>query len=195
MRVISGSVRGRRLLTPKGSRVRPTADRVKEALFNILAARFDTFEGLKVLDLFAGTGNLGIEALSRGAGHALFVDSHRESVHLIEKNLAITGFSEQSRVIGKEVAAALRQLTAEGALFDLVFLDPPYRQGLAEKTLAALTDSRLLTGGAVVVAEHDPRETVPDNIGRLTVIDRRRYGDTCLVLLTVSPIVNINLPL
>jgi len=184
MRVIGGSARGRALVTPKGSRVRPTADRIKEALFNILASRLDTFEKLAVLDIFSGTGNLGIEALSRGAAHAVFVDNHRESTALIEKNLTLTGFAGKGRIICKEATAALKQLAAEGRIFDLVFLDPPYRQGLVGKSLAALADSRLLRDEALIVAEHDPRETVEDKIGRLTVIDRRRYGDTTLAILT-----------
>src|SRR5690349_5632379 len=125
MRVIAGEARGRRLTTPKSQRVRPTADRVKEALFNILVSRLGELEGMRVLDIFAGTGNLGIEALSRGAAYAVFIDSHRDSAELIRKNLEITRFSERAKLVLQDALAALKSLARSEAPFHLVFLDAP----------------------------------------------------------------------
>jgi 16S rRNA (guanine(966)-N(2))-methyltransferase RsmD len=180
LRVISGAARGRKLLTPKGLRVRPTADRIKESLFNILTTLIGQFTGCRVLDIFAGTGNLGIEALSRGAALALFIDSHRESAHLVSKNLQLLGFTDRGRVVEKEAIAALRSLGMEEGPFHLVFLDPPYRQGLAEKVLEYLSTSRLIAEGSIVVAEFTPREELPTSFGPLHEFDRRIYGDTAI---------------
>lgn len=186
MRVIGGSARGRRLFPPKDERVRPTADKVKEALFSILYGLMGTFEGAYVLDIFAGTGNLGIEALSRGAEKALFIDSHRESVGLIKKNLDSTGFAPSGRIIAREAATAIKLLEAEGRVFDLVLLDPPYRQGLAQKTLEILSASTLIDSRSIVAAETDSTEKLPDRVGALELFDRRRYGDTTLAFLHIS---------
>ncbi|GFE58226.1 16S rRNA (guanine(966)-N(2))-methyltransferase RsmD [Geobacter sp. AOG1] len=185
MRIISGSARGRRLFSPASYRVRPTADRVKEALFNILAGLVD-FSGCRALDIFAGTGNLGIESLSRGAGVVVFVDSHRESAALVRKNLSLVGLESRGRIIEREVLTALGMLEKEGERFDLVFLDPPYAQGLAEKTLRHLADSPLLHAGSVVVAEISSREEVPGTFGPLVQFDRRIYGDTALVFFSLG---------
>lgn len=185
MRVISGSARGRRLFTPANHRVRPTADRVKEALFNILTGLVD-FPGCRVLDIFAGTGNLGIESLSRGAGVAVFVDSHRESTALVRKNLNLVGLEARGRVIEREALTALGMLENEGEQFDLVLLDPPYAQGLAEKILQRLADSSLLHAGSIVMAEVSSREDVPEVFGPLVQFDRRIYGDTALVFFSLG---------
>ena len=178
MRVISGAARGRRLHVPQGLRVRPTADRVKEALFSIILSREGSLAGKRVLDLCAGTGGLGIEALSRGAAVAVFIDNHRESADLIARNIELSGFAGKGRVLVREVLSALPDLVASGESFDLVFLDPPYRAGLAEKILAGLAASRLLTAGALVVAEFASAEELATTFGVLQECDRRRYGDT-----------------
>lgn len=183
MRVISGSARGRRLAAPKGARIRPTADRVKEALFSILTGLFGTLAGASVLDICAGTGSLGIEALSRGAAHAVFVDNHRESAELIKQNLQLTGFSEQSQLLVKEAGSAIATLARGAARFQLIFLDPPYQQGLVTAILGQLADSPLLAEGAVVVAEFSVREEIPAAFGTLEEVDRRTYGDTTLSFL------------
>lgn len=180
MRVIAGSARGRRLLTPKGDRTRPTADRVKESLFNILAVLLGDFSSLRVLDLFAGTGNLGIEALSRGAADALFIDENREAASLVNRNLELTGFTDRGRVIRKEALAALKSLQKSESPFDLVFLDPPYRQGLSEQVLELLAVSPLIGESSVVVAETAAREELPEAFGSLGRFDRRVYGDTAI---------------
>jgi 16S rRNA (guanine966-N2)-methyltransferase len=185
VRVISGSARGRRLFSPTNARVRPTADRVKEALFSILNGLM-TFSGGRVLDIFAGTGSLGIEALSRGAVEAVFIDNHRESAALVRKNLALVDFESRSRVMVQEALLALEQLEKSGEPFDLVFLDPPYEQGLAEKVLQHLSGSPLLHDGSLVVAEISSREEMETAFGRLAVFDRRVYGDTAVLFLSLN---------
>ena len=186
MRVISGSAKGRRLHTPKNQRVRPTSDRVKEALFNILSVLVDRFDDCRVLDIFAGTGNLGIEALSRGAASAVFIDNHRESVALIARNLELTGFGSSSRVIQKDVSVALNALSRENVTFQLVFIDPPYEQGLATDALEKLAKSSLLGARSIVVAEYSIHEQIQSNIEPLCEFDTRSYGDTVISLYRLS---------
>ncbi len=174
MRIIAGELKGR-VLAPVKGRTRPTAAKVREAIFSILgpAVREAT-----VLDLFAGTGALGIEALSRGAKRAVFVEDHPEARKGLKRNLEILGLQERGRVLPLAVAAALRTLAAPGGQFDLVFLDPPYGGGTATATLAALAGSGLLRPQAQVVAEHSRRETLPEAVGTLAQQTLRRYGDT-----------------
>ncbi len=187
MRIIGGSARGRRLFAPATLRLRPTADRVKESLFNILSVLLGGFDGRRVLDLFAGTGNLGLEALSRGAERAVFVDNHRESVALIKKNVRMLGFEERALVLGREVVTALHSLDGREAAFDVVFIDPPYGQGEAERSLAYLAGSALLDDESVVVAESSSRELLPAAFPHLREFDRRIYGDTALAFFRREP--------
>ena len=186
MRVIAGDARGRQLLAPKSLRVRPTADRVKEALFSMLLSRLGEFTDMRVLDIFAGTGNLGIEALSRGAGYAVFIDSHRESAEVIRKNLEITRYSDRAKVVVQDAAGALKWLARGEAPFHLVFLDPPYHEGHTESVLEILSSSRLIDEGTTIVAEFSSREDIPRRFGRLQETERRVYGDTALSFLTIS---------
>jgi 16S rRNA (guanine966-N2)-methyltransferase len=186
MRVIAGDARGRQLLAPKSLRVRPTADRVKEALFSMLVSRLGEFDGMRVLDIFAGTGNLGIEALSRGASYAVFIDSHRESAEVIRKNLEITRYSEQAKVVLQDAVAALKWLARSEAPFHLVFLDPPYHEGHTQAVLELLSDSPLIDAGTTIVAEFSAKEKIPSSFGRLKETARRIYGDTALSFLTIS---------
>lgn len=177
MRIIAGSRKGRTLFAPQGRNTRPTLDRVKEALFGIL--QLET-PGAAVLDLFAGSGNLGLEALSRGASHALFCDRDPKSLAAIRRNIEALGFEAQSRVIAGDFMAALRQAQREGLRFDLVFLDPPYATDLAQKALGVLSEVELLTQDAVLVVEHDP--AAPPRTPGFTA-DTRRYGDVGLSIL------------
>jgi len=186
MRVIAGDARGRKLTAPKGTRVRPTADRVKESLFSMLKSRLGEFEGMRVLDIFAGTGNLGIEALSRGADYAVFIDSHAESVEIIRKNLEITRFSDRAKVVLQDAAGALKQLSRGEAPFHLIFLDPPYHEGLTESVLELLSNSALVDAGTTVVAEFSSKEEIPRAFGRLRETERRVFGDSALSFLTIS---------
>jgi 16S rRNA (guanine966-N2)-methyltransferase len=186
VRIIAGTAKGRRLFSPKGSRIRPTSDKVKEALFNILNGMIDSISECTVLDIFAGTGNLGIEALSRGAAKAVFIDDHRDSVALVKKNLDLTGFSDRSRVVPLEAVAALKALEATDLTFQVVFIDPPYYQGLPEKILGYLSTSRLIDENSLVVAEFSPKEKLGTAFGPLREFDRRTYGDTALAFFTLQ---------
>jgi 16S rRNA (guanine966-N2)-methyltransferase len=177
MRVIGGAAKGRRLLAPKGQAVRPTADRVKESLFNILPR---DFSGMKVLDLFAGTGNLSIEALSRGADHAVLVDSSERSVAVIKENLRRLSFATKSEVWAAPAARSLRVLARRMESFDIIFLDPPYDQGLAKRSLAIIAQYNLLCDSGTIVVEHSAHEALQQRYDSLELHDERRYGDTLL---------------
>lgn len=145
-----------------------------------------TLSGSRVLDLFAGTGNLGIEALSRGAAEAVFVDNHRESTALVARNLKTLGFVERGRVIEKEVLAALSLIENDEKSFRLVFLDPPYREGVAIQVLDRLASSPLLDESSVVVVEFAAGEEIPSGFGALLEFDRRTYGDTSLAFFRLT---------
>lgn len=186
MRVIAGAARGRKLSAPKSMRVRPTADRVKEALFSMLISRLGEFTDMRVLDIFAGTGNLGIEALSRGAAYAVFVDSHPESADIIRKNLEITQFSDCAKVVLQDAAGALKWLARGEAPFHLIFLDAPYHEGLTGRVLELLSSSPLVDAGTTIVAEFSSKEDLPRSFGALRETERRIYGDSALSFLTIS---------
>lgn len=179
MRVIAGSARGRRLATVAGTRVRPTADRVKEALFSILESRFDLGGG-RVLDLYAGSGGLGIEALSRGAAAAVFVEQDVEVARILRRNLQTCGF--EAEVLGSTVERALVRLAQRGDVFGGVLLDPPYAGGEAARCLAWLAGGALLEPGAWVVVEHDVRVALDPSVGLLSLILTRRYGTSVVSL-------------
>jgi len=177
MRVISGKAKGRRLIAPKGGGVRPTADRIKESLFDILPR---DFSGMKILELFAGTGNVSIEALSRGAASALLVDASERSGRVIRENLRRLDLSDRAQLWVMPVDRALRSLARQRQTFDLVFLDPPYDQNLVGRSLEMLASLNPLLPGAIVVAEHSVREPVKSSYASLSLNDQRRYGDTLL---------------
>lgn len=176
MRVTGGLDRGRKLRAPRGATTRPTSAKVREAIFNILGP---PPEG-PVLDLFAGTGALGIEALSRGATAAYFVERDGRALAALQRNLKDLGFASKARIVGRDARIAVRQLAAEGQRFGWVFADPPYASGEAAGVLAELSGQGVLECGAVVVMEHDKRHLPPDSSGDLVLADRRFYGDTGL---------------
>jgi len=177
MKVIGGAARGRKLKVPKGLAVRPTTARVKESLFNILP---HDLSGLRLLDLFAGSGNVSIEALSRGAVEAVLVDESARSAAAIHENLNRLELNRRAQVWVVSVARSLRKLDKAGEKFDLIFLDPPYDKGLVTITLQAIGKSSLLNPAGIVVVEHSGREVIKPNYGDLILNDRRRYGDTLL---------------
>jgi 16S rRNA (guanine966-N2)-methyltransferase len=177
MRIIGGAVGGRRIRAPHGTGTRPTSDKVRGALFNILGP---PDENARVLDLYAGAGALGLEALSRGAAHATFVDRDGGAVRCVEENAASLGFGERVRVQRGEAQAVLGRLERAGERFTWVFIDPPYATDEAVRSLTALgkPPATLLDDDAVVVVEHDRRRAPDDAYGSLARADRRRYGDT-----------------
>lgn len=170
MRIVAGTARGRRLAVPDGARTRPTSDKVRGAVFNVLG---QFFEGGRVIDLYAGTGALALEALSRGCAEATCVDDAASAVETIQRNASACGFASRVTVLRRRVPDALRSLPAGS--FDLAFVDPPYAEGPGA-ALEVL--DRVLRPGASVVAEHDRRFPPPDRIGALALADRRAYGDT-----------------
>ncbi len=173
MRIIAGNNRGARISAPEGINTRPTLDRVKESVFGIL--QFE-IEGKDVLDLFAGSGNLGLEALSRGARSAVFNDSARECASLIRQNVEKLRLSGVSSVYSLDYSAFLKRAAQEKLRFGLVFLDPPYAAGLLEKAMGELYGLGLLAEKALVVAEHSPK-TPPALSEGYRLRDSRRYGD------------------
>jgi 16S rRNA (guanine966-N2)-methyltransferase len=176
LRIIGGRLRGRRLATVKGA-IRPTAERVREAIFNILG---DRVNGSQVLDLFAGTGALGIEALSRGAKAVVFVEHQRTSLQVLERNLRLCGLAKVCQIYPLPVQQALPRLASQGKKFQLIFLDPPYAQGLAGRTLALLARLPLSDPSATIVVEHSRAEELATTYDGLVCQDRRQYGDTAV---------------
>jgi len=173
VRIIGGELRGKKLFSPRGRSVRPTADRLRETIFNIIAAEVP---GAVVLDLFAGTGALGIEALSRGASSAWFVDRSAAALSLLEKNLSACNLTGRSRRIRWDIAKSLHCLSDARPLFTLVFIDPPYACGLLSAAMFHLHRSRSTASGALVVIEHGIDEPLDEPGSAYHIEDRRRYG-------------------
>ncbi|MFQ5353952.1 MAG: 16S rRNA (guanine(966)-N(2))-methyltransferase RsmD [Thermodesulfobacteriota bacterium] len=181
MRVVAGALRGRPLRGFKGRRIRPTSDRVKEAIFNVLASRgFFTSEPL-VLDLFAGSGGLGIEALSRGAVEAVFVDVNPQATGLIKKNIESLGLADKALILCKEAGRAVKGMQRNGALFDIIFMDPPYESALIEATLEGSVS--ILAPGGIIAAEGPKGLSIEAAKSGLQLLDKRIYGDTAVFFL------------
>lgn len=181
MRIISGTSKGRKLVAPRNRSIRPTSDRVKESIFNILGGGI---KGNTVLDLFAGTGNLGIEALSRGAKKAVFVEKRRQAIRLIQRNLAQFGLEDRSEILQKEVNRALGILKQRGESFDLILMDPPYEKGLIQNTLRKLNSHPIYSGDSILLVEHNRREPLPLTVEGWDLVRQQRIGDTLISFLT-----------
>ena len=173
MRIITGSAKGKRLLTLEGETTRPTSDRIKEAMFSSI--QFD-IEGRRVLDLFAGCGQLGLEALSRGAASAMFVDASSDAIALVKKNIAATGFRGKCRTLVSDYRNYLRKAGGKVVPFDLVFLDPPYAMQACTDALCRLVREDLLAPGALVVMECGEEVPTPEVAGNFEVLKSTRYG-------------------
>lgn len=178
VRIIAGAWRGRALLAPAGAATRPTADRVREALFSMLASRLGSFEGLRVFDGFAGTGALGLEALSRGAAHATFVEQDAEAIKALRTNIA--GMKFDATVIAAPFAALGQALVP----CDVIMLDPPYGEGLAESALALLAQKNWIAPHALISVETSRKEALATNLDVLAVRD---HGKARLHLLRANP--------
>ncbi|MBN2058475.1 MAG: 16S rRNA (guanine(966)-N(2))-methyltransferase RsmD [Candidatus Saganbacteria bacterium] len=175
MRVISGKARGKKLKSPP--RARPLTDRAKEALFNILQGRI---EGIRFLDLFAGSGAVGIEALSRGAAQVVFVEQNRQAVRVIKQNLENTGLGQASGIMPQEVGKALKLLRTQGKRFDIIFLGAPYDSPDLEQALEFLGEDGLIKEAGLVIAEHRRQHKIAAEYGRLNSVRETRYGETVL---------------
>ncbi len=180
MRIVGGSLRGRVLKTPQSQAVRPTSDRLRESIFDILGHAYDDpVAGAAVVDLFAGTGALGLEALSRGAARALFVDDGAEARALLRANIDALGLGGVTRVFRRD--ATRLGLAPAGEVFSLAFLDPPYGKGLASRALASLASGGWLAPGALIVIEEaaDALVELPEGLAEE---ETRRYGDTKIII-------------
>jgi len=177
VRVISGSVKGRNLKAVPAMNTRPTTDKVKEAIFSMIGPYFD---GGLVLDLFAGAGGLGIEAISRGLERGIFVDIERASVDTIKQNLLSTGLMVHAEVYRNSAEQALKVLQRRELKFDLIFIDPPYRMKNMDELLLVVEERHLFAVGAKVVLEHDARTLYAERIGQLIRIRKAEYGETAI---------------
>ncbi|MFC4766054.1 16S rRNA (guanine(966)-N(2))-methyltransferase RsmD [Effusibacillus consociatus] len=174
MRVISGELKGRRLTPVPGHSTRPTTDKVKESIFNIIGPYFD---GGTVLDLFAGTGSLGIEALSRGMDRAVFIDQDPKALQIIRKNVESCGVENRVRIFRNDARRAISLLAKNQETFDLVFMDPPYHLDLIPKMISALSQQNLLEDTAIIVGEHSSARELPDRIEAFFRWKFVTYGD------------------
>ena len=174
MRVITGSARGRRLETLSGNDVRPTTDVVKEAVFSIIQFYI---EGRVFLDAFAGSGQMGIEAISRGAQRAYFIDSSRRSMNVIKKNIELCGFADKAETIN---ADTISFLNSAGQRFDTVFLDPPYKKGLYGRCFELIRELELLSEDGIIVAEHKREDEFPEELEGFSKLKDRNYGTITL---------------
>ncbi|MCM8775544.1 MAG: 16S rRNA (guanine(966)-N(2))-methyltransferase RsmD [Candidatus Omnitrophica bacterium] len=177
MRIIGGDFKSRKIYFPKSRLTRPMTDRTKETVFNILGG---LVAGKHVLDLYAGSGSLGLEALSRGALHVTFVDRAQWAVPVIYKNLGLLGLQPKARVLKGDVLKLIPKLQREGKLFSLVFVDPPFNQGLVKKTLIKLDASGILTPFAQIVVGHSRHEELPTELQQLRLTRTKRIGQSCL---------------
>ena len=180
MRIITGKAKGLKLKTPKGLLTRPTSDRIKESLFNILNGIFD-FDDKKILDLFAGTGALGLEAMSRGSSQAVFVDFQTTSI--IRDNCINAHFINESEIFKLDIFKAITKFSAQNRQFDLIFCDPPYNKGLCEKTLIEVDKLNLLAPKGLFIAEHGANESIKVNFYNYNMENLRqvKYGNTTTI--------------
>jgi 16S rRNA (guanine966-N2)-methyltransferase len=182
LRIISGILRGKKLETFRGHTIRPTSDRIREAIFNILAVA-GRIQNSVVLDLFAGSGALGIEALSRDAHSAVFVEKNKSAIALLRKNLNRCALDRQAKVIQWDIAGNLDCLRSVNTKFDLVFMDPPYDKDMIQLTVTHLRTSQAIKKEACIVVEHSPNEPVSFDWAGFELTDRRRYGKTIVSFL------------
>jgi 16S rRNA (guanine(966)-N(2))-methyltransferase RsmD len=182
MRIIGGTAKGKKLAVFSGGQIRPTPDRVREAIFSIIFSRLGSLSGKSVLDLFAGTGAMAIEAMSRGAERAILIDQGDQAASLIPANLKACGMEQRGAFFRADVPSALPRLA--GDCFDLIFLDPPYGRSYVPSTVEAISRLRLLAPGGLICAEAEGRDEIPDACGDLVRVDRRDYGSTGVHLFT-----------
>ena len=180
MRIIAGELKSRKIYFPKTKLTRPMTDRAKETVFNILAG---LVQGKHVLDLYAGSGSLGLEALSRGAFDVAFVDRADWAVRTIRKNLAVLELAKPTRILEGDVLRMIKRLEKEGEMFSLIFVDPPYNQGLVKKTLLALDQSAILTPFAQIVVGHSKQEPLPESFATLELTRTKKIGQGCISFL------------
>ncbi|TCO78992.1 16S rRNA (guanine(966)-N(2))-methyltransferase RsmD [Marinisporobacter balticus] len=179
MRVIAGLVKGMKLKSPKGLETRPTTDRVKESIFSMINPYIiDSI----ILDLFAGTGGLGIEALSRGAQKVYFIDSNKNSIEVIKENVKQAGFEQESIILFREVQKAIKECSLSENKVDVIFMDPPYLKGFIVPCIHAINTEEILNEEGIIVVEHDLKDLLPDQIGRFIKVKEKKYGNTRITI-------------
>ncbi len=181
LRVISGTAKGHKLKTIKGITTRPTADRVKESLFNIISGLIPK---ARVLDVYAGTGSIGIEALSRGAEFAVFVDKSNECSRIIRENLVSTKLIDKASVITGDIFITLNKISKNNKKFDIIFLDPPYKKNLVVETLKCIEKNAIIKPEGIIIAEHDFDDEIPEEIGGFKRYRCQKYGMTAISFFT-----------
>jgi len=184
MRIISGTCRGKKLMPLEGRKIRPTSDRIKETVFNILGHRV---KNAQVLDLFAGTGALGLEALSRGAAHAVFVDACADACNIIRQNIDHCRFSQHANVVHHDIFSVFSVSAIPSKCFDLIFMDPPYNRDYVKKIFEKQEVALLLSDGGILVAEHAAKENLPDTLNGLDIFRQKKYSRTTISFLTRTP--------
>ncbi len=182
LRVISGVCKGRKLKSVRGIKTRPTADRVKESLFNIIALKIPD---AMVLDLFAGTGALGIEALSRGAKYAVFIESNKKALSVINENILLCQMSGKAKTIQWDIAKNLNCIDSTNPPFDIVFMDPPYKENVITKTIDNLRKTGALKKETDIIFEHSAEEILQEEVTRYRILDQRQYGKTAFSFLRI----------
>ena len=177
MRVISGELRGRKLEKLEGMEIRPTTDRVKESLFNMLGAKL---YDCALLDLFAGTGGIGIEAYSRGAAQVVFIDESTKSIKVLKNNLDKLNISDKVEIYNTDYLNAINKLAKGNRKFDIIFIDPPYLKGFAQNALVDIENNKVLNEDGIIIVEHDIKDKMPEDIGKLNLMRQKKYGNTML---------------
>lgn len=177
MRVITGKSKGNKLVAPKGLHTRPTSDKVKESIFNILG---DIKENTLVLDLFAGSGNVGIEFLSRGASKCYFIDNDMNSIKSIKENLERTRLTNQAFVYKNTAERAINSLSSRGIMFDYIFLDPPYEREILIPIIEKISNNNILDDKGIIIVEHESKLYLPENVKTFIKKDSRKYGGTTI---------------
>lgn len=185
MRVISGKARGLKLDTPKNLDVRPTTDRVKESLFNIINPYI---RESNILDLFAGTGSLGIECLSRGAKNCVFVDKSKDSIGIVKSNVKKARVDNESTILNIDFKDAVKRLSVQNQKFDVIFMDPPYYENMFIDCLKSIDELNLLKEDGLIVVEHDTKDLFDDSIGRLYKSREKKYGNTTITFYKLEDI-------
>lgn len=183
MRVIAGDYRGRRLDPIEGMDIRPTSDKVKGSLFNILGA--SVIDSV-FLDLFGGTGGVGIEALSRGADHVVFIDTDIKSIKVLKGNLEHLNINDNVEIFNTDYSTAISKLYNNNKFFDIIFIDPPYSVGLAQNALAEIDKHPILAQSGLIIVEHDSRDEMPSSLGKLYMYRSKQYGNTTLSFYTYN---------
>lgn len=175
MRIITGIAKGRKIKAPEGIDTRPTADRVKESLFNIIASKI---HDAAILDLFAGTGNLGLEAISQGAKSCTFVEHNKNTYKILNDNITLLGFQDKAQKYNGDAISMLNMLGKNGRAYDIIFLDPPYGKGLVDTSIFEIDKYDLLSSDGIIISEYDINDIIPEKIGKMSAYRTVKYGRT-----------------